>query len=121
MSSCVTDNKHLEKKVIAIDFDGTITTDSPYPITGRLRPKAIEVIKKLQKKYTCCLWTGRRGAYLQEALELLADVGIIFEYINASPYDDASNYGRKIIADYYIDDRIPGYTVDWNQLEKLLL
>lgn len=121
MSNCVTDNKHLEKKVIAIDFDGTITTDSPYPITGQLRPKAIEVIKKLQKKHICCLWTGRKGEYLQEAVRLLADAGIVFEYINASPNDGLDQQPRKIVADYYIDDRIPGYVVDWEQIEKLLL
>jgi hydroxymethylpyrimidine pyrophosphatase-like HAD family hydrolase len=108
-------------KVIAIDFDGTITTDSPYPITGELRPEAVEVIKKLQQKYVCCLWTCRVGEYLQEALELLEAAGITFNYINCSPHDRTISKPRKIIADYYIDDRIPGYTVDWKQIEKLLL
>ena len=112
----------MEKtKVIAIDFDGTITTDSPYPITGDLRPEAIEVIKKLQQKYTCCLWTCREGIYLEEAEELLAAAGITFNYINCSPYDKTIIHPRKILADYYIDDRVPGYTVDWKQIEKILL
>ena len=111
----------METKVIAIDFDGTITEDSPYPITGKLRPEAIKVIKKLQEKYICCLWTCREGAYLEEAEELLAAAGIQFNYINCSPYDRGRVVPRKIIADYYIDDRIPGYTVDWKKIEKLLL
>lgn len=111
----------MSNLVIAIDFDGTITTDSPYPITGKLRPEAIDVIKKLQTKYICCLWTCRHGRYLQEALQLLVDAGIVFEYVNRSPYDRPDGQPRKIIADYYIDDRIPGYTVDWRQIEKLLL
>jgi hydroxymethylpyrimidine pyrophosphatase-like HAD family hydrolase len=111
----------METKVIAIDFDGTITTDSPYPITGEIRPEAIEVIKKLQKKYICCLWTARTAKYTQEAVQLLADAGVVFEYVNRSPYDRPDGQPRKIIADYYIDDRIPGYTVDWRQIEKILL
>lgn len=111
----------METKVIAIDFDGTITTDSPYPRTGELRPEAIDVIKKLQKKHICCLWTCRTGHYLQEALQLLVDAGIVFEFVNRSPHDGPSGLPRKMIADYYIDDRIPGYTIDWRQIEKLLL
>ena len=111
----------MTTKVIAIDFDGTITKDSPYPITGEIRPEAIEVIKKLQKKYTCCLWTARTSKYVQEAVQLLANAGVVFEYVNTSPYDRPDGQPRKIIADYYIDDRIPGYTVDWRQIEKILL
>lgn len=108
-------------KVIAIDFDGTITKDSPIPITGELRQDAIEVIKKLQKKYICCLWTCRTDETLDEALNLLAGVGITFDFVNCSPYDKTIYEPRKMIADYYIDDRIPGYTVDWQLIEKVLL
>lgn len=111
----------METKVIAIDFDGTITTDSPYPVTGKLRPEAIEVIKKLQDKYICCLWTCRQGRYLAEALQLLLDAGITFKYINCGPYDNEISKPRKMVADYYIDDRVPGYKVNWKKIEKLLL
>ena len=40
-----------QNEVIAIDFDGTITLPSPYPITGKIRPEAIEVIKRIKNKY----------------------------------------------------------------------
>ena len=34
--------------IIAIDFDDTITEPSPFPITGKIRERAVEVIKKLK-------------------------------------------------------------------------
>lgn len=106
------------KKVLAIDFDGTITEPSTYPITGKIRPKAIEVIKKLQQHYTCCLWTGRNESDLREAVALLKEHGVVFEYVNCSPQE----YGtRKIRVDYYIDDRNLGTTINWDEIEKLLL
>lgn len=109
------------KKVIAIDFDDTITEPSPFPITGRIRPEAVRVIKKLQEKYICCLWTCRTGAYLKEALQLLEDVGLHFEYINQRPQEQLFYSPRKMVADYYIDDRVPGYVIDWALIEKTLL
>lgn len=106
------------KEVIAIDFDGTITEPSPYPITGKIRPEAIEVIKKLQNKYICCLWTNRYGSDLTQAIRLLRENGVVFEYINHSPYE---GYSRKIRADYYIDDKAIGATIDWYEIERILL
>lgn len=106
------------KKVIAIDFDGTITEPSPYPITGAVRPKAIEVIKKLQNKYTCVLWTCRCGSDLVEAINILKIWGIKFKHINESP---SFTSGRKIHADVYIDDKAFGAKIDWDEIEKVLL
>lgn len=106
------------KPIIAIDFDGTITEGSPYPITGNIRDKAVEVIKRLQQRYTCILWTCRSGADLYEAITLLNKHGIEFEYVNKSPIDTGSN---KVLADIYIDDRNFNSTVNWDEIEKLLL
>lgn len=108
-----------KKKVIAIDFDGTITEDSPFPITGKVRPKAIEVIKKLQKVYTCVLWTCRRGHYLLEAVEILEQNGVVFEYINSTPPPYISS--PKVYADVYIDDRSINTKIDWYEIERTLL
>ena len=47
--------------IIAIDFDGTITKEHRYPRIGVVDTKAIEVIKKLKRKHTICLWTCRDG------------------------------------------------------------
>ena len=107
----------IAKKIIAIDFDGTITEPSPYPITGKIRTKAIEVIKKLQKKYVCCLWTCRRSGDLEEAIQLLGQHGVVFEYINNSP----KGMSKKIFADVYIDDKAFGTVIDWDEIERKLL
>lgn len=105
--------------VIAIDFDDTITEYSEYPITGALRPRAVEVIKKLQHHYDCILWTCRSGESLVEAIKILADAGIMFSYVNSSPIGCGT--GPKILADIYIDDKNFGCRVDWDEIEKKLI
>lgn len=105
------------KKVIAIDFDNTITYPSPFPIMGQIRPEAVEVIKQLKGKYILLLWTARTGKYLQEALGLLVKYGIEFDYINKLPNQE----GPKPEADIFIDDRNIGSTIDWYKIKELLL
>lgn len=107
------------KKIIAIDFDGTITKESTYPKIGEIRQEAIEVIKALSKYYILCLWTCRSGNFLIEAINALKSKGIIFEYVNDSPITPPGT--RKIIADYYIDDRVITSSVDWKKIRKELL
>ena len=104
--------------IIAIDFDGTITKEHRYPRIGVIDTKAIEVIKKIKRKHTICLWTCRDGEALQEVVDTLEqDYGLVFDYINDSPYSTGS---RKIVADYYIDDRAFGGVIDWYVIEKHL-
>lgn len=93
--------------VIAIDFDGTITKNSPYPIVGKLRPYCRYAINELIKDgHRCVLYTCRKGKYHQEAIDLLKewDIDLII------PCDIQG----KLEADIYIDDR--GYKaeeIDW--------
>lgn len=107
------------KKIIAIDFDGTITKESVYPQMGEMRQDAIKVIKELSKHYILCLWTCRSGSFLVEAINALKKNGVKFDYINNSPITPPST--RKIIADYYIDDRVITSSVDWKKIRKELL
>lgn len=102
--------------IIAIDFDNTITLEGNYPVTGELNPLALEVIKELKKEHTLILWTCREGIWLDEAVQLLHNKGIEFDYINECPEGT-----RKVIADVYIDDRAFGGTVDWNLIRKQLV
>lgn len=107
-------------KFIAIDFDGTITDNTPYPNTGNIRPEAAYYIKKLYDTgYVLFLWTCRYDKYLEEAIKLLADNNLLkyFKNINS----DIVNNSRKIIADFYIDDRsIPG-ELDWHIIYKYII
>lgn len=107
----------MQKKIIAVDFDDTITTPSPYPITGKIRPEAVRVLKRLKEKYIILLWTARTGNHLQEALNLIHKSGIEIDYVNWLP----GQTGNKPNADIFIDDRNIGFDVDWNKIEKLLL
>lgn len=102
----------MNNKIIAIDFDGTITTFSPYPITGKVREYAKLYIRKLYEAgYCLVLWTCREGQYLDEAINILIDNDLYkyFSYINDSPI----SYGRKIYADFYVDDKSILGDINW--------
>lgn len=107
------------KKVIAIDFDGTITEDSPFPIIGAVRPEAIKYIKLLDELgYTLILWTNRFGKFLEEALLSLTFSGIsdCFSFINEPDDRHLNIKSRKIYADFYIDDKSCLGEVDWEKI-----
>ena len=108
------------KKIIAVDFDGTITTNTPYPITGEIRIEAINILKKLQKAgYILCLWTCRENKDLEEAVNLLKKYNLTFDYININPKD--MKKAKKINADFYIDNKNIFFDLDWYKIEKELL
>ena len=111
----------ITNSIIAIDYDGTITEkDSSYPHAGTLREDAIRVIKKLKEQGNIlCLWTCRcyNNGTLQIAQNALREKGIEFDYYNEGPYTAGS---PKIIADWYIDDRMLGGTINWKWIERQL-
>ena len=107
--------------VIAVDFDGTITTENIFPEIGELRPHVKEAIKKLQAHgHEVILWTCREGIYLEKAVSWLHEHDINLSGYNFSPYQLQS---RKIVADVYIDDKNVFMVddVDWYKIEKYLL
>lgn len=106
--------------VIAIDFDGTITTENCFPNISELRPYAKEAIRNLQATgHRCILWTCREGRYLDEARAFLNENGIEMDGYNFSPYELQS---RKIVADIYIDDKNVFMVddVDWHKIEEYI-
>lgn len=109
----------IKDKVIAIDFDNTITEGNFYPKIGNLRKNAKEVINELYKNNIICIWTCREGKELDNAYRFLNLKKIKFHYINSSPYDSLNFNMRKIIADYYIDDHnIFCEEIDWIKIKK---
>lgn len=102
--------------IIAVDFDGTITTATPYPITGEIRPQAVRVLKRLQNElnYKLLLWTCREGKELQQAITLLAEQGLYFDYINTIDWQTS----RKPLVDYVIDDKNLFAEIDWLKVEN---
>ena len=106
------------KKVIAIDFDGTIVEDT-YPRIGVLKPKAREVINELVSQgHDVIIWSCRLGSEIEE---FLYNQDIHFTTINANTsylMDKWGNDPRKVGADVYIDDKnIETITIDWDWIE----
>lgn len=107
--------------VIAIDFDGCITTENCFPDISEPRPYVVEAIKHLQAAgHKCILWTCREGIYLEKAVCWLHEHDINLSGYNFSPYQLQS---RKIVADVYIDDKNVFMIddVDWHKIEEYIL
>lgn len=120
-------NFPYKKKIIAIDFDGTITlkdnrkwkrnkytNDIMEPNT-----KVIEKIKEVRNDYYFILWTNRYGKALKDAVKFCKNNGIEFDAVNKNIVPFKSS--RKIVADYYLDDKsltitnfIHDHTHYWN-------
>ena len=107
--------------VIAIDFDGCLTTANCFPHISGIRPYAKEAIEHLQSAgHKCILWTCRYGRSLDEAIQFLLDNGIKMDGYNSNLYPLNS---RKIVADIYIDDKNVFMVddVDWYKIEEYIL
>ena len=98
------DLNQISNKIIAVDFDNTLTYKSEYPITGKINPKMIKFIKDLQlRNNKIILWTCREDEELVEAIKLCAEYKLYFDAINANV--DGIHTSRKVFAHYYIDDK----------------
>ena len=110
-------------KVIAIDFDETITDNTPYPVTGMVRAEAKQYIKKLYEQgYTLILWTCRSGSYLEDAINVLQENDLLdyFSYINQDTVLRKIP-SRKIVADFYIDDRSCLGEINWKDIYEYII
>jgi len=110
------------KKIIAIDFDGTIVQwqkDAHLLKDFTLMPNAKAVLDWMYQNFFCILWTCRDNESLQNALSFLARNNIKFHAINQNaPFVDFET-SAKIYADFYVDDRSVA-TIDWLQIKQFL-
>ena len=92
------------KKIIAVDFDGTLSL-SKYGEPFVENKPLCDWMRKNKDRYTFILWTCRHGNSLIEAVKWLLSIGIIFNYVNENTLENVEKYGdcRKIYADLYID------------------
>lgn len=110
-------------KVIAIDFDETITDNTPYPVTGMVRAEAKEYITKLYDKgYVLVLWTCRSGKHLTDAINVLSENDLLdkFTLINGDTMVRQIP-SRKIVADFYIDDRSCLGEINWKDIYEYII
>lgn len=108
----------IKNKVVAVDFDGTITDRNCFPNISGLRPHCVEALQTISNQGNkIFLWTCRTGNSLKEAVNFCLKNGIALCGINESPYDNVNVGGRKPIADFYIDDRNMFAEINWEKIE----
>lgn len=95
--------------IYAVDFDGTLSLDAEWPEIGKPNTELIKAIKEAKTNGAkIILWTNRLGNELQDAISWCEKMGLHFDAVNddVEQIKKAWNYvtGRKIYADYYIDD-----------------
>ena len=108
-----------KSNVIAVDFDGTMAFNS-WPLSDSTKINMV-LLHWLQKRKEMgdiiILWSCRENyggkwyedhPYLNDALQFCHRNGFFFDNVNKNE-DEADDerhlYGRKISADFYIDDR----------------
>lgn len=115
--------------VIAVDFDGTISTDPNMALRRNLtiQPHCHRVLCRLHDSGAkLILWTCRSGRVLEEAIDFLVvtDLYRLFTTINDQLPEIVEKYSpnvsRKVGADVYIDDKNLGTTINWLEIEKAI-
>jgi hypothetical protein len=113
----------------AVDIDGTVLSETVFPYVGSPLPDAIKgllIISSLGHKII--VWTCREGRNLERVVEFLNKNGIYPDGVNENLENVVKERGvdsRKIVADYYLDDRsfppFPGWTafIQWILAAKL--
>ena len=113
--------KHLNDKIIAVDFDDTITLYRPYPEKGPLNPEAKKYLTKLHEKgYELVLWSARLPESHAEAYDRCINE---FDMPFIKEDSDEYSHGKsgKLVARFYIDDKsIPG-KLNWKKIYKFII
>lgn len=117
----------LKYKYIAIDFDGTIVDEAPYPKWGKIKPFAKEVMKGIKERGgQISIWTCRGGFQGERVKEFLIENNIPFDYFN-KPFPELEEQfsdvlpSPKIWADIYIDDKsIHCNEINWVEIGRKL-
>lgn len=96
------------KKVIAIDFDGTLFENKWPEIGMPIAPNINRAKNEKANGEVLILWTCREGEKLAEALAACKAVGLEFDYVNENADELKAEFGtdpRKIAATEYWDDK----------------
>lgn len=114
-------------KILAVDFDGTITKKSRFPhkpSAEDISDRCVEVLQGLKKAgCTIILWTCREGKYKEDAVEYCREMGIPIDYVNENCdaiKEAFESCSPKIFANYYIDDMNIGGFIGWDAVEEIV-
>lgn len=101
-------------KIIAVDFDGTITKSDAWPEIGEINEKVVQRLREEKEKGSIIiLWTCRHGKQLEEALEFCKKNNIPIDYCNQDASwvkEEFEGCSRKIFAHEYWDGELPPLT-----------
>ena len=117
-----------DKPIIAVDFDGTLTEKDTrrWKKNKCLGPdvmvpnmELIDFLVNHRDKFYLILWTNRYGKHLRSAVRFCKEHDLEFDAVNKNLVPFKSS--RKIVADYYLDDKVIKVQemeimhYDWNQ------
>ena len=98
----------MKPEIFAVDFDGTLC-ENAWPNIGEPIHDMLNWVKHLRSNgHKIILWTCRDGMRLVDAIVWCADHGIFFDAVNDNLEEHKQLFqgnSRKILADYYIDDK----------------
>ena len=98
----------MKHKIFAVDFDGTLC-ENAWPEIGKPYDYMIASVKQLREDGDkIILWTCREGNDLEKAITWCAERGLFFDAVNDNLEENKEFFcgnSRKIVADYYIDDK----------------
>ena len=117
-----------EKLTFAVDFDGTLC-EFDFPKIGKQTENHKKLLTKLIKLredgHKLILWTNRGDndeyPVLSEAIDWCKKRGLEFDAINENLPNQKklSGYSPKIMADYYIDDKVLSFSEESTQKNTL--
>ena len=114
------DLEPFENKVIAVDFDGTVVSDK-FPLIGEPHMELVSWIKECKfKGCKLILWTCRTDVTIVDGTGALEnavnfcreELDLEFEAVNQNlpeVQEKWENDTRKVLADYYLDDKCLSY------------
>ena len=95
--------------IIAVDFDGVLSSAGKWPGVGEPNEALMNWLSDLRTGgHKVILWTCRVGEALESAVAQCREHGLEFDAVNDNIPEIVEKYGvngRKITADYYIDDK----------------
>mgnify|MGYP002514922786 CR=1 FL=1 len=98
-----------EYKIIAVDFDGTISF-TKWPELGEANTDLINLLKKWKEKGNkLILWTCREGALLAQAVDWCRTQGLTFDAVNDNLEETFENLEQIEISRYY--EKLPKPTL----------
>lgn len=99
----------MRRKIIAVDFDGTLIEEGKWPGVGEANLEVLNYCKDEQAKGArIILWTNRKDEPLATAIQWCEEHGLRLDAVNENLPEMIEFFNddpRKIFANEYIDDR----------------